>query len=255
MDNLVENEQKLAKEKMLKEIDYHGTKIVELTIDNVAIVEAMIQENSSYMKSIDKEAGPKYNKNNKIIYGGSSAFWMTMLKKVLINKENVKYTYEQLIKGAVESIDRENSTHLNSDSCGRCEIINRICKFNKRELIECLRNPQYKEMKLFFELERITSADKKARRNISFASKFCHYACFYILEDTKYQDNYSIYDKIIKSVLPLYLNYYEIVDEYDLKDYVQYSRAIDAIRDKLPDRLSRNGLDHLLWYYYKGRIS
>ena len=89
---------------------------------------------------------------------------------------------------------------------------------------------------------------------ISFASKFWHYACFYIFEGTEYQDNYSIYDSILKTVLPVYLDYYQIDQNYSLDDYKQYRKAVDKIRELCGIEISRNGFDHLLWYYHKGRI-
>ena len=47
------------------------------------------------------------------------------------------------------------------------------------------------------------------RKNYSFATKFCHYACFFFFsegQDQQYQDNYSIYDSILLKALPLYLS-------------------------------------------------
>lgn len=36
--------------------------------------------------------------------------------------------------------------------------------------------------------------------------------------------------------------------------YREYSEIIDKILDKSGNKISRNGFDHLLWYYYKGRL-
>lgn len=255
MDNIIQKELNLAKEKMIEEVCYKGKLIAKLTSNNVAIVEAMLRNDSTYIKSTDIKATPKFNKNNKEVYGGSSAYWMTLLKDVLIENKDTDYTYEDIIRGAVGAVDRENRTHLNADNCGREEIINRICKFDRKELIKCLMNPEYQNMKLICEIARVTSAKSRARRNLSFASKFCHYACFYIFEKTEYQDNYPIYDNILRTVLPTYLKYYGIPKEtYDLTDYRQYRSAIDKIRNISGIEISRNGFDHLLWYYHKGRM-
>lgn len=143
---------------------------------------------------------------------------------------------------------------MNADGIGRFEITKRIQEFDRSELIECLKNPDYKDMLLVQEISKITSAQNRARHNISFASKFCHYACFYIFEGTEYQDNYSIYDSILKAVLPMYLDYYQIDQNYSLDDYKQYRKAVDKIRELCGIEISRNGFDHLLWYYHKGRI-
>lgn len=250
--NAIQKELELAKAKMIEEIDFNGKKLVRLTRDNVAIVEAMIRNDSAYIHSSNKNAKPIKQ------YGGSTAYWMSLLKKVLLSNESTEYSYEKIIEYAVESVDRENSTHLNADGCGRSEITVRLKEFDRKELIECLKNPDYGEMKLVKEIAKKTSAEKRPRKNISFASKFCHYACFYIFEGTDYQDNYSIYDNILRSALPLYLDYYKIREQYDLKDYGHYRNAVDAIRKKsgieTGTEISRNGFDHLLWYYHKGRM-
>lgn len=254
MGNIIQKELRIAKTKMFEEVTYNNKKLVKLTTDNVAIVEAMIRNDSAYIKSTDISAGPKFDRKNQLVYGGSSAYWMTMLKSVLIKNKEVNYTYEELIKGAVEAVDRGNSTHLNADKCGRTEIVRRICAFDCSELIECLRNPEYEDMKLVHEIARVTSAKFRARTNLSFASKFCHYACFYLFENTEYQDNYSIYDNILRTVLPMYLVYFNITERYDLRDYKQYRNAVDMIRNAADEKISRNGFDHLLWYYHKGRM-
>lgn len=256
MGNTIQDELELAKKKMIEEVTFEGKTLARLTRHNVAIVEAMICNDSAYIHSADVSAGPRYNKKNELEYGGSSAYWMTLLKKVLLdNVPDSTYTYKEIIKGAVESVDRENSTHLNADKCGRQEITDRIYGFDRKGLIKCLKNPDYRDMELIREISEKTSAERRARRNLSFASKFCHYACFYLFEGTGCQDNYPIYDGILKKVLPWYLDYFKIGREnYDPNDYKSYRTAVDDIREASKIEISRNGLDHLLWYYHKGRL-
>ena len=255
MKNTIQNELELAKSKMIEEVTFQGKSLAKLTRDNVAIVEAMIRNDSAYIRSTDVSAEPTYNRKHEIKYGGSSAYWMTLLKRILLDGiSEISYSYEDVITGAVESVDRENSTHLNADKCGRQEISERICRYNRDELIKCLMDPDYRDMGLIREISRITSAEHKARTNPSFASKFCHYACFYLFEGTEYQDNYSIYDGILKTVLPWYLGYYSIDQCYNLNDYKEYRMAVDKIREECKTEISRNGFDHLLWYYHKGRL-
>ncbi len=255
MKNTISRELEEAKKKMIEEVNFEGKTLAKLTRDNVAIVEAMIRNDSAYIHSTDVQAGPEYYRNGKVKYGGSSAYWMMQLKKRLKGDEtSVQYSYKEIVQGAVEAVDRENSTHLNADGCGREEITARIVGFERHELLKCLKNPDYEEMKLIRVISEKTSAKVKARTNLSFASKFCHYACFYIYEGAKYQDNYSIYDKILKTVLPTYLKFYKIEEEYNLEDYADYRKAVDAIRSASGVEISRNGFDHLLWYYHKGRL-
>ena len=259
MQNTIQKELAQAKRKLIDEVDFKGKKLAKLTRGNVAKIEAMIQNDSAYHLSSDVEAEPKRNKKKDgIKYGGSSAYWMTQLKSVLINSGSngeCKYEYEEIIKGAVESVDRENSTHLNADKCGRQEIAKRICAFDRKELIMCLKDPDYGNMKLFNEISKETSA---GRRNPSFASKFCHYACFYVFEGTEYQDNYSIYDGILKTVLPWYCDSFDIKTQYDFDKYEDFRKAVDDVRNASKEKtgveISRNGFDHLLWYYHKGRL-
>ena len=62
-------------------------------------------------------------------------------------------------------------------------------------------------------------------------------------------------------MIPLYLDYYHI-DSKDFKpknkDYAKYQDIIKTILDNAEKesgiRISRNGFDHLIWYYYKGRM-
>ena len=53
--------------------------------------------------------------------------------------------------------------------------------------------------------------------------------------------NYSIYDGIMKAVLSMYLEYYQIKQDYDLSDYRDYRTAVDAIRKASEIEISRNG--------------
>ena len=52
--NTIRKELELAKSKMIEETDYRGKKLTLLTRDNVAIVEAMIRNDSAYIRSRDK---------------------------------------------------------------------------------------------------------------------------------------------------------------------------------------------------------
>ena len=252
--NLIQIELNNAKAKMLSTIP--GTELVLLSPGNVAIVEAMIQNDSAYLKSSDKQAAPDGK------YRGSTAFWMVLLKEVLIGYVPTSDDgYRKILEGAIVAVDRENSTHLNADGIGRDEILNRLIQLDKAQLVECLKYPDATNLWLINYISEPThptgcsqrGTPYRARTNVSFASKFCHYACFYLFEGEEEQDNYSIYDYVLKAVLPKYIAYYGLKD-WDLDNYGEYRKAVDDIIAAANAKISRNGFDHLLWYYFKGRI-
>ncbi len=222
--------------------------LVVLSRENVAKVEFMIRIDSSYRKSCDRKAVPRGN------YRGSSAYWFSQLSDILDGTERSTNGYDRnrIINEIVGAIDRENSTRLTTDGVGRTEMSNRLLALHFDDILSMLKNTE--DMPLYYllcEETKPTDVKYKARRNPSFASKFCHYACFYLFEGQKEQDNYSIYDRVIRKVLPQYAEKYK-VEKVDLTDYRKYMKTIDAIIEKSDAEISRNGFDHLLWYFHKG---
>lgn len=222
--------------------------LVKLSRDNVARIEAMISIDSGYKKNSDRDSGP--DDNGK--YKGSTAYRMCELKKAVNNNQNRNEEYKEVIRQAVEAVDRENSTHLNADSIGREEITDRIYNLTKGELKSKLQTADIGLINLIAAKTTPKDKSKKARTNVSFASKFCHYACFYLFEGEPEQDNFSIYDNVLKDNIPYYAQYYDVQIK-DLSDYADYRRVVDEIIKKSESNISRNGFDHLLWYYHKGR--
>ncbi len=235
-----------ASNKYKLEVDDDG--LVKLTKDNVAKVEAMISTDSKYKNTIDEE-------NSKF-----SAYWLRQLKTVLIDNEEKSedgYEYEEIIEKLVNAIDAENSTHLNSDGYGRESVKEKILEIEKNDFIRYLKQPNDK-----YELINIIQTPSKKFKNekhhFSFATKFCHYSCIYLFKGTKAEDNFSIYDNIVKTALPKYIKKYlkrdVKISEYE-NNYSSYIRYIDAIREVLKqngESISRNGFDHLIWYFHKG---
>lgn len=222
-------------------------RIVELSKENVARVEAMIRFNSSYAHSFSKEEVD------------SSPHYFVELRKCLIDKKRISDSeYRELIGKIVERLDKENSTRLNSDGRGIQTMTERICKYKKSDLVHYLKDPIGTDYKLLYALAEKTEPSgmsakgnrRRGRRNPSFASKFCHYACFYLFEGMHEQDNYSIYDSVVKKALPRYMELYQLKKQ-SLDDYVDYQGVIDEIIRKSKSGISRNGFDHLLWYCYK----
>jgi hypothetical protein len=81
--------------------------------------------------------------------------------------------------------------------------------------------------------------------NIDFAPQ----ACIFVKEKSDRIDN------VLKKILPLYAKKYCIpCITNNLKDYSYYRDIVDKILEKSGNKISRNGFDHLLWYYHKGRL-
>lgn len=231
--------------------------------------------NSNYVRSFNetypdekyrelvKDLSKKPSENDNS-YRGSSKFWMKRLEEY-IYKNVREYPYDGIIENAIEAVDRENSTHLNADGVGRDEIGGRISKIDPAALMKYLKNDDgsYELIKIISEKTNPKGNGKhKPRENLSFASKFCTYASLYIFDKKeykeKYRDGYSIYDGILEDAVQVYAKQFDVECEFKNKDnkvdkYKSYQKTIDDIRDKAKDdfKISRNGFDHLLWYYYK----
>lgn len=251
MENLITKELKGAKQFYITTKEKDGVEIAELTSQNVHIAEAMIMQDSRYFKSADV--------NN----AESTAYWMNELKGILCdNMEVTDEYYKTVITKAVEAVDKDNTTHLNADKVGRKQISDRLCNISREKLQEYLANPEGTSYKLIEIISKETTGTNKPRRNISFASKFCHYAAFYLFDGQEQQDNFSIYDEVLrKAMIKIYIPFYEIDADMSLitgekkaEGYKAYQAAVDAVIKKAGNKISRNGFDHLVWYYYKGRI-
>ncbi|MBO4231969.1 MAG: hypothetical protein J5862_01865 [Bacteroidales bacterium] len=218
--------------------------LVALTRNNVAKVEAMIRTDSNYRISLGDD------------YGSDefSPYWIKKLEKYL-KGESVVETIEDIVENIVKKLDKENSTHLNTDGVGLKQMPERILA-HKETLLDDLKNRNFDLIKILSAKTIPLGGKHHGRENISFASKFCHYACFYIFEGQEAQDNFSIYDNVVAKALLEYLKFYNIyadIKKIKNKDYAVYSKAIDAVIEASGNEISRNGFDHLVWYYFKGR--
>ena len=261
--NLIQEEMKYALDHFdYDTFEFEGHTLVKLTEKNAAIAEMSMRYNNAYRRSFDKQAGP----DPEGTYRGSSAFWMVRLRNKLIDNTKSEYSYDEIIEHAVISVDIENSTHLNADKCGRREIKNRLLGMinsNKDRFLYDLKSPKETGFELYWNLAEKTAPTEinpktgeiyNGRKNFSFASKFCHYACYYMFAGEKEQDNYPISDDILKTIVPFYQRYLK-TESHDLASYDEYVYEIDDIRLAASKMyrvlLSRNAIDHLLWYFHK----
>ena len=261
--------------------------LLDLSAKNVALVEAMISIDSDYCRAADEKAAPdseeysndavlywfdnlnkeereKITKKYNGKYKGSTAYWIKRLGDGLCEGCDDNELRKRILS-AVLAIDRDNSTHITSDGVGPVFLTERILEWFKYHIIDDLKEFEVGRnliQKLSEETPKgyITDLDKyKQRSNYSFATKFCHYICFFLFQGDD-RDIYSIYDGVVAKILPYYLKSHNIFKkdgkpyrkcDFDSADkYKEYSNVIDKLRD---GKISRNGFDHLLWYYHKGR--
>ena len=232
-----------------------GIHLVKLTRDNVAKVESIIRTDSNY--SSFKEANYDDEKY--------SPYWIREMGKHLeqiTDEEKKELDFEKIVENVIEKIDKENGTHLKAtfedERTTAVHVMkDRIIKI-KDTLLNYLKAPNYKNGdKTLIDIlsEQTNLKNNGTRRHLSFASKFCHYSCYHLFSGEKEQDNYSIYDRYVREALPLYLEKYEITSTTKINDkisYKDYQEAIDKILEKADEKISRNGFDHLVWYYFKG---
>lgn len=251
---LIDEELENAKEFMLERDMEAEDDIVLLTPQNVALVEAMIKSDVNFKKAYNSKNGPKGK------YIGSSAYWGIKLKEVLLDDINTG-DFERIINNFIKAIDNENSTHLNADNHGRDNVKKAICKIDRKKLIEYLKEPKNNNYELIYIIKDAGNNkvnNDKMNEYFSFATKFCHYACYYIFNGQKEADNFSIYDSVMLNNFPKYMKRYKISNNFKIRKckerdgYKQYIETIDEIICKLNKKISRNGLDHLIWYYHRG---
>ena len=249
----LKEEQELKSKYLLATESFDGMQIVKLTTDNIARVEAMIMTDSGYAKSGDINACPTFKMNGEENYSGSTAYWMTRLKKALDSRDFSEL--RSIVNHAVIAVDKENSTHINSDGVGREQLTDRIML--RAQSLKDILSGVDSGLKFIEEVAAITTdvdEEHKARTNLSFASKFAHYACFYLFdENDPRRDNFSIYDNVLNKALPIYIKKFNLTG-YNPDSYSSYYNCIGKIIEKSGENLSRNGFDHLIWYYYKARL-
>lgn len=164
---------------------------------------------------------------------------------------SVNYSYDS-IYSIIDLINKLNNTHLRNAS-EKPAISNMIIEecpdldSLKERLIERNNENQFTHS-LVSSIRSLSNDDSGVRDNYSFATKFCHYSCYYLFDSEEYEiatrdlyrDLYPIYDSIVSRYIK---DTYNIEDNFD--DYEVYVSAIDRIIGE--SNISRNGFDHLVW--------
>lgn len=251
-----------------------GSNIAALTKKNSAFIEAVLKLDSNYKKESqavppdDKFDLNKHASNSNGLYCGSTRFWFSEMTNC-----HSDYSYSECVLGAVISIDRSNSTHLETTENGRKKVARRIIKRcpDVDTLINCLSTP----FVATDDNHLIACIVKRGLKSIkdgsdmyylSFASKFCSYASSFL----GLTIDYSKYDNVVALALPEYYQAYcdkrvrkteykvdnSISDKYHnrLDVYEKYSEAIGEIISALDkdNKLTRDEFDHIIWYGMKG---
>ena len=99
--------------------------------------------------------------------------------------------------------------------------------------------------------------DKKLNLICLFSLFFIIMCCviLYYYKSTKY-NNSELYGNIDETVINIDINNSPTkikITKKDLEDYAKYSEIIEKILEMSGNNISKNGFDHLLWYYFKGR--
>lgn len=252
-------------------------KIPALTHKNSNFIEAVVRLDSNYAKESslvppDQGFKPDTHVNHaKGLYSGSSKYWFDAM---------VKGTepFDTALLGAIIAIDRSNSTHLEASNGGRLEMHDRIIKkcTNHHDL-ENMLNQKFRagdKNHLISILSQPVPAKRGGVRcNVSFASKFCNRAAAFF----KCNREYSKYDNVVSDALPTYAEIYiggkykksEFKIDYNkqkklsnadkaryrLSVYEKYIDCIGNIIDELKKgniQMSRDEVDHIIWYGFKG---
>ncbi len=239
-ETLIQRERKRVEEYLDRFIKKDKKGHVRLTEDNATKIEALIRFNPRYGKTTNEE-------NDKCA--------MSLIKKLKTDER--LYKDGEHIRNIIGRINSENSTRMSTNDMDDLRDI--IVGIPKDDLLKMLKNDNG-EYELIDILARETKQDKRA--NFSFATKFCHYMCFYLFDEEKekkYQDNYSIYDNNVINTISDYRKNKEKIPRYDKEStkespaqyYKNYQIIIDKILARKHDKISRNAFDHILWYCLK----
>ena len=207
---------------------------VEISPENVARVFAMISNSPQYKKAEDTDNDD------------SSAYWFAKWKKN-------KTISEGDLLSLLQKLNKENRTRVSNRDLKR--IRKRI---DPNKIKDRLQKADYSLIE--------TIIENCTKTLFSFATKFCHYACMYLLEGEA-RDNFPIFDGIINQNLGTYSStwinlesaqklykegsYKSIKKEIGLENF--YKLYVNAISELATSAgVSKTGVEQLIWYYHNG---
>ena len=201
--------------------------IVLLSKENAQIIDRLIKEDDDYFP---------FSKHLFDYFG---------LDKIRCNEDRALFAL-------LREIDRDNSTNVWRYKKNRNSFYN---------IIDYIVNPDNR----FF--DRLREGDNTLPDEIvtecgdglrSLSSKICKYLCEFAYN----RDNYYINDSFIRHILLFYLDYYKVehpdlsscrdVNALSYQDLYNWLAKLHRQRDeKYGDTITKNELDHILWYCYK----
>lgn len=224
-----------------------------------------------YEWDLDKNHFPKFTQKNECIarflIDNDSNYRIAGDEFDSSTKKCVEEVGETLklneLEKIVTSIDKQNSTHQASEGIkGGGNGREKTAKYIKNKVQNLYGRLKSGDPNL---VNEIAKALLPGRYTFSFASKFCTYVSRYLYNS----DKYSIYDTVLCNALPYYAWVYlgevyiakkkSIINKFGMKnngDYKGYKDLIDRIRKKSMNeigyKISREGFDSIVWYYFKG---
>lgn len=189
-----------------------------------------LEINNKNIETINKKVLDSFNygKESKIIHD-------VLIKFPLNNDINV-------IAMKIAVIDITNSTHLS-------QYKSKISLYDLAEIIYSIKDFDNRVKNGDPELVNIIAKNNGAVNLFSFASKYCTYHNVEIYNN----DHYSIFDSVVKKILPIYeddINENKLNKWRKSYDYKSFNDYIGKVLDKYNITISnkRRKFDHFMWY-------
>ncbi len=213
--------------------------LILLNKTNSDKVENAIKNDFAYINYIEIVAESIKAKNGGVFPKHDKASVVTLVKIIdYVNNTNVwVHCYNSFFKMVDFIVDSESNFWVDLKK-GEKNLVGRLTDYSKGKVYRRGRGEKEKE-------------EKEASFS-SLASKICKYFAQYALDSC--EDHYYIDDKFIRKVLPYYYHYYLGKDIHIARnEYIKLYDAMEELRTEISktDKLTRNELDHIMWYCYK----
>jgi hypothetical protein len=200
-------------------LDLDNNKLVALTLRNANAIEALIEQDSNY-------------------------------------PPNAKRTFDQIGKNANFSLDDfrkiiyqiadDNSTHTATPSR---EAIARYIYSPTTRFLERLGKPDYSLVDDIndYVFANVTLPSGRKAHVLSLSSKLCRY-----LEEWLWgNDNFAVYDSVVRNLLPYYIKQRGLTLTVNLgkSTYQQFMEEFNKISNG--NKVRKHSIDHIIWYSYK----